>query len=734
MGWGGGGRGGWQAAGYAAGRGGAGYGAGPKGGGGGGGGTRMPWSSVHVADAKDSLGIEALSAQIPEEWVDKKHGGRRGRDRMHSTVLLKMSEPAHLERLRRLAQGSEPFRLEIRELFCQRVDRIQDAEVYCIGVGLASPGLRALKDAWCAEEPEDRRKIHVPYDGEGHVSLAYIQAQFQPQAQEFVDDHVEVFTEGRSLLVDHITYQDEWGKEHQLKLGGAGDGDGPRAAKGARRGAGPGEPVEIDGSILEGGGQILRMSSSYSALFGVPIHISKIRAGRSKPGLAAQHLESFRLVRDVVAGSLTQDAIGSNEVTLRPGELAPGSFSADPGTAGAITLMVQASLVPLLFSGGESNCDLRGGTDVGFSPPLDFLRNVLRPMMALMGGDFSVECQQRGVFPKGGGHVQLWVPGIKEPLKAIDLSTRGEVARVTAVLHATRPGGTEEQAAREAVRRRIGAMASQVQVDFEVIACAGGVGKLWLDIVVETSTGALFHGGGEPIDLPGAKGGGRGKSFRSWADAAAHCADAACKLLEAQLATGAAVDLHLADQLVLPASLAAGTSRLLLAEPSMHFRTAIHIAQMFAPEVQVREEKQGALFLFEIEGIAYGSPAERSRADPEARGSSASAGAPAAAPAVKANVAGQMQMPASWGRPSAAVAAAANEEVVKLKAGSMSRAHPTQMQEFRNDMQQLGDFVHVKVVVDNAQDRLVLQGGPQERQEAHKELQQVLAFYKWPIV
>uniref|UniRef100_A0A3Q2NSF7 RNA 3'-terminal phosphate cyclase n=1 Tax=Fundulus heteroclitus TaxID=8078 RepID=A0A3Q2NSF7_FUNHE len=43
--------------------------------------------------------------------------------------------------------------------------------------------------------------------------------------------------------------------------------------------------VEIDGSVMEGGGQILRVSAALSCITGSAIKITKIRAGRSTPGL-----------------------------------------------------------------------------------------------------------------------------------------------------------------------------------------------------------------------------------------------------------------------------------------------------------------------------------------------------------------------------------------------------------------------------------------------------------------
>jgi len=50
----------------------------------------------------------------------------------------------------------------------------------------------------------------------------------------------------------------------------------------------------VDGSMYEGGGQILRLSVCLSAILRKGVKIVNIRAGRPKPGLRNSHLAALQ--------------------------------------------------------------------------------------------------------------------------------------------------------------------------------------------------------------------------------------------------------------------------------------------------------------------------------------------------------------------------------------------------------------------------------------------------------
>jgi len=148
------------------------------------------------------------------------------------------------------------------------------------------------------------------------------------------------------------------------------------------------EIKEIDGSLLEGGGQILRVCSTLSSILNIPVHITKIRAGRKTPGLSAQHSAGITTLTKLTDGHEEGNTVGSVDLNLTPGTtISQDTFKIDIGTAGAITLVIQSLLPTVLFSGskrphgGEMTFEIVGGTNVSFSPPIDHLYHVLLPIL-----------------------------------------------------------------------------------------------------------------------------------------------------------------------------------------------------------------------------------------------------------------------------------------------------------------------------------------------------------------
>lgn len=154
-----------------------------------------------------------------------------------------------------------------------------------------------------------------------------------------------------------------------------------------------GPAVHVDGSLMEGGGQILRNAVSLSAILGKPVNIARIRAGRPSPGLKAQHATGIAAVAALCGGDADGCGVGSTEVTLWPGPVRGGAHVADCGTAGSVALVLQAALPVMLFGDCPSVLDVRGGTNVGMSPQV---RARIRRLASRVG---SAHAYRAGVAP-----------------------------------------------------------------------------------------------------------------------------------------------------------------------------------------------------------------------------------------------------------------------------------------------------------------------------------------------
>jgi RNA 3'-phosphate cyclase len=320
--------------------------------------------------------------------------------------------------------------------------------------------------------------------------------------------------------------------------------------------------LEIDGSHGEGGGQLVRTAVALAAITGTPVRLANVRANRDKAGLAPQHLAGVRAVAMLCDAACEGLALGATSFTFAPRGLRGGTFHCDVGTAGSVTLVLQALLPAMLCAPAAVRVAVVGGTDVRAAPPLDYFRRVLLALLQRMGVEVECVVGRRGYFPRGGGEVEIAAtPGRPRPLA---IETPGRVLHVGGLAHvASLPAHVADRMRRAATE----ALAPhRAQVEASVLEPEAAIGQGGA-VVVWAKTDRTILGAGRVAER-----GVRAEALGS----------AAGEALAADLAAGAALDVHAADQLLVYLALAGGGS-FTARTVSRHAETAMWLIAQFLP-------------------------------------------------------------------------------------------------------------------------------------------------------
>jgi len=165
--------------------------------------------------------------------------------------------------------------------------------------------------------------------------------------------------------------------------------------------------IELDGSQGEGGGALIRVALALSTLTEQEFKVINIRANRPEPGLKAQHLEAINALKSICNAETNEIKIGTTELHYKPGKIKRGIYEIDIGTAGSISLVLQALILPCLFAPAKVTLKIKGGTCGKWQASVHYLQNILLPHLQKFVDKIELKILKPGYYPKGGGEVQL---------------------------------------------------------------------------------------------------------------------------------------------------------------------------------------------------------------------------------------------------------------------------------------------------------------------------------------
>ncbi len=325
---------------------------------------------------------------------------------------------------------------------------------------------------------------------------------------------------------------------------------------------------------------MLRTSLALAAHTGTAIRLTNIRARRARPGLQAQHLAAVRAAAAICAGELRGAELGSTELEFRPGAVRAGRYRFAIETAGSACLVLQTVALPLALTQGTSTIAVRGGTHVPWSPSYHYLERQWLPHIQALGLRQRLSLTAAGFYPRGGGELLATIRGVHSILP-LERSQRGDVLRIRGLSGVANLDLDIARRQKLQALRRLEPVCRDTKI--KILDLPSPVKGTFILLWAEFSNGRAACGA---LGAPGKR--------------AERVADEAADELLACLDSGAAMDAHLADQLLLPLALAQGESALSTARVTSRLLTNAQVIRLFLPvriEIEGEEGRPGKVWI-----------------------------------------------------------------------------------------------------------------------------------------